>query len=469
MNEKAEKPRLSGRYFGTDGFRGEAGVTLTAEHAFRLGRFLGWYLGERAKRAGEGNKRVRTVIGKDPRLSGYMLEYAVAAGLAASGADAYLLHVTTTPSVSFVTRSEGFDCGIMISASHNPFSDNGIKVINRMGEKMEEDVLRAAEDYLDGIWQTGEGGGGELPFAHGQAVGKTVDYVEGRNRYLGYLLSLTTFSLHGMKIGVDAANGSAWSLARSVFDALGATTVQRGASPNGKNINRGCGSTHPEALARMVRERGLDVGFAFDGDADRCIAADERGQVVDGAGLLYAVGGHMKREGSLRGGVVSTVMANSGLEAALAREGIPLLRTPVGDKYVYAAMMKSGWNLGGEPSGHIIFSRYATTGDGILTALEVLRVMRQTGKPLSALAAPYVPLPEAQLSVAVRSPAAAAAGRALGEAVRETEEALGGRGRVLVRASGTEPVVRILVESEDDETCRRLAQHLADVIREEGL
>ena len=466
MSEKAENPRLPGRYFGTDGFRGEAGVTLTAEHAFRLGRFLGCYLGEGARREGGEGRRVRVVIGKDPRLSGYMLEYAVAAGLAASGADAYLLHVTTTPSVSFVTRSEGFDCGVMISASHNPFTDNGIKILNRAGEKMEDTALFTAEDYLDGVLDTG---GADLPFARGQAIGKTVDYVEGRNRYLGYLLSLASFSLHGMRIGIDAANGSAWNLARAVFHALGATTTERGAAPNGKNINHSCGSTHPEGLARMVRERGLDVGFAFDGDADRCIAADERGQVIDGAALLYAVGGHMKREGSLRGGVVSTVMANSGLEAALAREGIPLLRTPVGDKHVYAAMMKNGWNLGGEPSGHIIFSRYATTGDGILTALEVLRVMRETGQPLSALVAPYVPLPEAQLSVAVRSPAAAAAGSALQAAVRETEETLAGRGRVLVRASGTEPVVRVLVEAEDEGICQRLARQLADVIREEGL
>ena len=458
----------AGRYFGTDGYRGEAGADLTAERAFRLGRFLGFYYGEVMRRRGNAAYRPRVAVGKDTRRSGYMLEYAVAAGLAASGADAYLLHVTTTPSVSFVTRSDGFDGGIMISASHNPYTDNGIKVMNRAGEKEDGGVLAAAEDYLDGAVTLFGREYTELPAACGEAVGRTVDYVAGRNRYIGYLLSHATYSLRGMKIGLDCANGSAFSIARAVFDALGATTHTLGTDPNGTNINLACGSTAPEGLARLVRDRSLDVGFAFDGDADRCIAVDEHGAITDGAAILYAVGTHMKREGSLRGGIVSTVMANEGLAEALGREGIPLVRTAVGDKYVYAEMMSRGWCLGGEPSGHIIFSKYQTTGDGLLTALEVLRVMLERESPLSALTAPYVPYPEVQANVRVAEPGAIVLRPSVTEAVAAAEAALGTEGRVLVRASGTEPVVRILVEARAEPLARRLCGRIEEIVKEEG-
>lgn len=464
----AEATKRPGRYFGTDGYRGEAGTTLTAENAFRLGRFLGFYYNETMRRRGNAAYRARVAVGKDTRRSGYMLEYAVAAGLAASGADAYLLHVTTTPSVSFVTRSDGFDGGIMISASHNPFGDNGIKVMNRAGEKEDGGVLAAAEDYLDGAVTLFGREYTELPAACGEAVGRTVDYVAGRNRYIGYLLSHATYSLRGVKVGLDCANGSTFSIARAVFDALGATTHVIGADPNGTNINRACGSTAPEGLTRLVRDRSLDVGFAFDGDADRCIAVDERGQIVDGAAILYAAGVHMKREGVLRGGIVSTVMANEGLAEALAREEIPLVRTPVGDKYVYAEMTERGWCLGGEPSGHVIFSKYQTTGDGLLTALEVLRVMLEEEKPLSALVAPYVPYPEAQVNVRVPLPGEIVCRPSVTEAVRAAEAALEGSGRVLVRASGTEPVVRILVEAREIPLARRLADRIEAIVKEEG-
>ena len=465
MREGNKQP---GRYFGTDGYRGEAGVTLTAERAFRLGRFLGYYYHETVRRRGNAGYRARVAIGKDTRRSGYMLEYAVAAGLAASGADAYLLHVTSTPSVSFVTRSDGFDGGIMISASHNPFGDNGIKVMNRAGEKEDGEVLALAEDYLDGAVTLFGREMSELPAAQGEAVGRTVDYVAGRNRYIGYLLSHATYSLRGVRVGLDCANGSAFSLARAVFDALGATTHVIGADPNGTNINLACGSTAPEALARLVRDRSLDVGFAFDGDADRCIAVSEDGHVVDGAAILYAVGTHMKREGSLRGGIVSTVMANEGFAEALRREDIPLVRTPVGDKYVYAEMVRRGWCLGGEPSGHIIFSKYQTTGDGLLTALELLRVMLEREASLSALVAPYTPYPEVQRNVRVPTPGDVVCRPSVTEAVRAAEAALGDVGRVLVRASGTEPVVRILVEAREDALARQLAGMIEETVREEG-
>ena len=460
-------PRRPGRYFGTDGFRGEVGVTLTAEHAWRIGRFLGWYYKRRAEENGNPAYRVRAAIGKDPRLSSYLLEYAIAAGFNASGANAYLLHVTTTPSVSFVTRSEGFDCGVMISASHNPFFDNGIKLVNRAGEKTDLGILSQAEDYLDGILPP-DCAGDDLPLARGEDIGRTVDYTAGRNRYIGYLISLATFSLRGMKVGLDCANGSAWSIARTVFDALGATTYLINASPDGTNINRNAGSTHPEGLSRLVRDRGLSIGFAFDGDADRCIAVDGNGRIVDGAGILYAVGRSMKSRGLLEGSIVSTVMANRGFERALAELQIPLIRTPVGDKYVYAAMTEHGCNLGGEPSGHLIFPKYATTGDGILTALVLLEVLREEKQTLAEAVAAYRPYPEVHRNVSVKNPAAVVAREAVTQAVARAEQALGTHGRVLVRASGTEPVVRILVEAEESDVALSHAKALEKTIREEG-
>ncbi len=464
-----------GKYFGTDGFRGEANLSVTAEQAFLLGRFLGGYLRAEKEKTGCGEEGVRAVIGKDTRRSSYMFEYALAAGLTASGADAYLLHVTTTPSVSFVTRSEGFDCGIMISASHNPYSDNGIKLLGRGGEKMEEGVLRQAEEYLDLFaspaaieWEKGISPA-PYPHARGREIGRSVDFMAGRNRYIGYLLSLATFSLRGRRIGLDCANGSAWSIARAVYDALGATTYVIGAQPNGTNINEHCGSTHPEQLQALVREKGLDAGFAFDGDADRCIAVDERGEVVDGDGILYICAQYLKERGELCGDtVVGTVMANRGLVRALAREGISFAETPVGDKYVYEYMNAHGCCLGGEPSGHIIFSKFASTGDGILTSLMLMEVMQERKSRLSALAAPLVKTPLLTRNVRVKDPVAALADPALGAAAEEARRQIGDGGRLLLRASGTEPVVRITVESESEELCRAWCEALENVIRAQG-
>ena len=418
------------KYFGTDGFRGRANESLTAIHAFRVGRFLGRHFARGA--------RARIAVGKDTRLSSYAFEYALAAGAAASGADVYLLHVTTTPSVSYVVRTEGFDCGVMISASHNVFSDNGIKLFGGDGEKMPEDTLALVEDYLDG---------GTLPLATGAEIGRTVDYVAGRNRYLAYLLSLPRTSFRGLRVGLDCANGSAWALAKTVFDALGAQVRCIGVSPDGTNINAECGSTRPERLCELVRLHSLDLGFAFDGDADRCICVDERGEVVDGDGIWWACAKDMHERGQLGGGgVVTTVVSNGGLARALERSGILCTRTQVGDKYVAEEMARRGALLGGEPSGHIVFRKYATTGDGILTALRVAEIVLERKCPLSFLTRGYVPLPQKKRDVPVPGGAAileredvrAAIARAQGEDVR-----------MVVRASGTEPVVRILAEGDE--------------------
>lgn len=418
------------KYFGTDGFRGRANESLTAIHAFRVGRFLGRHFARGA--------RARIAVGKDTRLSSYAFEYALAAGAAASGADVYLLHVTTTPSVSYVVRTEGFDCGVMISASHNVFSDNGIKLFGGDGEKMPEDTLALVEDYLDG---------GTLPLATGAEIGRTVDYVAGRNRYLAYLLSLPRTSFRGLRVGLDCANGSAWALAKTVFDALGAQVRCIGVSPDGTNINAECGSTRPERLCELVRLHSLDLGFAFDGDADRCICVDERGEVVDGDGILWVCAKDMHERGELGGGgVVTTVVSNGGLARALERSGILCTRTQVGDKYVAEEMARRGALLGGEPSGHIMFRKYATTGDGILTALRVAEIVLERKCPLSFLTRGYVPLPQKKRNVPVPGGAAileredvrAAIARAQGEDVR-----------MVVRASGTEPVVRILAEGDE--------------------
>lgn len=419
-----------GKYFGTDGFRGRANQTLTAVHAFRVGRFLGHYFA----RGRSGGARI--VVGKDTRRSSYAFEYALASGAAASGADVYLLHVTTTPSVSFVTRTEAFDCGVMISASHNPFEDNGIKLFGGDGEKLSCDVLEQVEDYLEG---------GSLPFADGAAIGRTVDHVSGRNRYLAYLLSLPRVSFRGLRVGLDSANGSAWALSKAVFDALGAQVTAIGAAPDGLNINAGCGSTAPQALCALVRDQALDVGFAFDGDADRCICVDERGEVVDGDGILYACAREYAACGALDGNaVVATIASNTGLDRALAAEGIGCIRTDVGDKFVYEGMVKHGCTLGGESSGHIVFRKYATTGDGILTALKLAEMTIGRKCPFSCLTRGYVPLPQKTCSVRVRDRAAALADARVRAAAARAEVLCGGR--VLLRASGTEPVVRILAE-----------------------
>ena len=446
-----------GKYFGTDGFRGEANVNLTADHAYKIGRFLGWYY----RHEDEGEK-CRIVIGKDTRRSSYMFEYALVAGLTASGADAYLLHVTTTPSVSYVARTESFDCGIMISASHNPYYDNGIKLINGNGEKMDEETILKVEDYLDGKT-------GEIPYALKENIGCTVDYAAGRNRYIGYLISLATRSYRDKKVGLDCANGSSWMIAKSVFDALGAKTYVINNHPDGLNINTGCGSTHIEGLQKFVVENGLDVGFAFDGDADRCLCVDEKGDVVDGDAILYIYGSYLKERGKLEGNkVVTTIMSNFGLYKALDKLGIEYEKTAVGDKYVYENMVTNGYRLGGEQSGHIIFKKYATTGDGILTAIKMMEVMLEKKSTLRELAAPFQVYPQVLENVRVMDKAAVQADQDVQNKVQEAAAALGEDGRILVRESGTEPVIRVMVEAGDLDTCHKYVDGVVKVIEEKG-
>ena len=446
-----------GKYFGTDGFRGEANVNLTVEHAFQVGRFLGWYYGEKNK-----PERCRVVIGKDTRRSSYMFEYSLVAGLTASGADVYLLHVTTTPSVSYVVRTEGFHCGIMISASHNPFYDNGIKVINEKGEKLEEDVIGQIEDYL-------EGKSGPLPLAVKENIGRTVDFAAGRNRYIGYLISIATRSFKNKKVALDCANGSASAIAKNVFDALGAETYVIHNEPNGLNINLNCGSTHIEELQKYVVAEGCDVGFAYDGDADRCIAVDETGRIIDGDAILYICGKYMKEQGSLfHNTIVTTVMSNLGLYKALEKEGISYVQTAVGDKYVYENMAATGHCLGGEQSGHIIFSKHATTGDGILTSLKVMEVMLEKKESLSKLAAPLAVYPQVLKNVRVKDKQAAQDDPAVQEEAKKVAERLGNEGRILLRQSGTEPLVRVMVEAKDLETCQSCVDQVVKVIEQRG-
>lgn len=446
-----------GKYFGTDGFRGEANVTLTVDHAFKVGRFLGWYYGKNHE-----NGKAKIVIGKDTRRSSYMFEYSLVAGLTASGADAYLLHVTTTPSVSYVARTEDFDCGIMISASHNPFYDNGIKLINAAGEKMKEDVIAEIEKYLDGEL-------GEIPYATRENIGCTVDYTAGRNRYMGYLMSLAIYSFKGIRVGLDASNGSAWTLAKAVFDALGAKTYVINAAPDGTNINANCGSTHIEGLQDLVRREHLDVGFAFDGDADRCLCVDEKGEVITGDHILYIYGCYMKDRDKLVGNkVVTTVMSNFGLYKAFDAVGIEYEKTKVGDKYVYECVSENGYRIGGEQSGHIIFSKYATTGDGIITALKMMEVMLAKKKTLSELAAPLVIYPQVLKNIRVTDKTQAQDDADVKAAVEAVANALGADGRILVRESGTEPVVRVMVEAGSTEECEKYVDQVIDVIKSKG-
>lgn len=446
-----------GKYFGTDGFRGEANVTLTVDHAFKVGRFLGWYYGKNHE-----NGKAKIVIGKDTRRSSYMFEYSLVAGLTASGADAYLLHVTTTPSVSYVARTEDFDCGIMISASHNPFYDNGIKLINAAGEKMKEDVIAEIEKYLDGEL-------GEIPYATRENIGCTVDYTAGRNRYMGYLMSLAIYSFKGIRVGLDASNGSAWTLAKAVFDALGAKTYVINAAPDGTNINANCGSTHIEGLQDLVRREHLDVGFAFDGDADRCLCVDEKGEVITGDHILYIYGCYMKDRDKLVGNkVVTTVMSNFGLYKAFDAVGIEYEKTKVGDKYVYECMSENGYRMGGEQSGHIIFSKYATTGDGIITALKMMEVMLAKKKTLSELAAPLVIYPQVLKNIRVTDKTQAQDDADVKAAVEAVANALGADGRILVRESGTEPVVRVMVEAGSTQECEKYVDQVIDVIKSKG-
>ena len=444
-----------GKYFGTDGFRGEANKNLTFEHAVKIGRFLGWYFGENM------GKKAKIVIGKDTRRSSYMFEYALCTGLMASGADAYIMHVTTTPSVAYITRTDDFDCGIMISASHNPFYDNGIKLLNSKGEKMEEETLLKVEEYIDDKI--------EIPIAHREDIGRTVDYVEGRNRYIGYLISMSKYSFKGVKVGLDVSNGAAWNIAKGVFNALGAKTYVINDAPDGYNINTDCGSTHIEHLQKFVVDNGLDVGFAYDGDADRCLAVDEKGNVVTGDHIIYMYGVYMKERGKLLNNkVVATIMSNYGLFKALEKVGIECDKTAVGDKYVYENMVKTGNRIGGEESGHIIFSKYATTGDGILTSLKLMEVMLAKEKPMSELAAPMVMYPQVLKNVKVKSKPDAKNDPDVQAEVAKVTEALGDSGRILLRESGTEPVIRVMVEADSDETCEKYVDQVIDVIRAKG-
>ena len=444
-----------GKYFGTDGFRGEANVTLTVEHAYKVGRFLGWYYGKDKK------ERCRVVIGKDTRRSSYMFEYSLVSGLTASGADVYLLHVTTTPSVSYVARTEDFDCGIMISASHNPYYDNGIKLINSKGEKMDEETILKIEDYIDGRL--------EIPYAVRDNIGCTVDYAAGRNRYIGYLITLATRSYKNMRVGLDCANGSAWMIAKSVFDALGAKTYVINADPDGLNINTNAGSTHIHVLQDYVKEHQLDVGFAFDGDADRCIAVDDTGAVIDGDLILYVCGTYMKERGMLHNNtIVTTVMSNFGLYKALDKAGISYEKTAVGDKYVYENMVKNGHRIGGEQSGHIIFSKYANTGDGILTAIKIMEVILEKKMPLSKLASPVKIYPQVLKNVRVKSKPEAQNDPDVQAAVQSVADSLGDTGRILVRESGTEPLIRVMVEAETMEECEKYVDSVIAVIKEKG-
>ena len=463
-----------GKYFGTDGFRGEANINLTADHAYKVGRFLGWYYTEKRARAAEEGRPAkegpaRIVIGKDTRRSSYMFEYSLVAGLVASGADAYMLHVTTTPSVAYIARVDDFDCGIMISASHNPYYDNGIKLINDQGEKMDEETIELVEDYLDGKLVAFGQQWPELPFAQKDKIGCTVDYVSGRNRYIGYLISLGMYSFRGVKVGLDCANGSSWNIAKAVFDALGADTTVINAEPNGLNINLNAGSTHIEGLQKLVVEKGLDVGFAFDGDADRCLCVDEKGNVISGDHILYIYGRYMKERGKLvTNTVVTTIMSNFGLYKALDELDIDYAKTKVGDKYVYEYMQQSGARIGGEQSGHIIFSKYASTGDGILTSLKMMEVMLARKKPLSELAAPLKIYPQVLENVRVTDKAIAQADPDVQAKVQEVAEKLGDTGRILVRESGTEPVLRVMVEAPEQETCQKYVDEVVEVIRTKG-
>lgn len=455
-----------GRYFGTDGFRGEANHNLTADHAYRVGRFLGWYFGELKRRAGD-DSAPRIVIGKDTRRSSYMFEYTLVGGLVASGADAYLLHVTTTPSVAYIARTDSFDCGIMISASHNPYYDNGIKLLNGQGEKMDEDTISMLEDYLDGSLELFGQKWEEIPFADKDRIGCTVDYVSGRNRYIGYLISLGIYSFKGIKVGLDCANGSSWNIAKSVFDALGAKTYVINAEPDGTNINKNAGSTHIEGLQKLVVEKGLDVGFAYDGDADRCLCVDEKGNVVSGDHILYVYARYMKDRGKLLGNtVVTTVMSNFGLYKAFDELGIGYAKTAVGDKYVYEYMMKNNCRIGGEQSGHIIFSKYASTGDGILTSLKMMEVMLARKKKMSELTEGLVIYPQVLENVRVQDKTAAQADPEVQAAVQKVADELGDTGRILVRESGTEPVVRVMVEAPSEELCRQYVDQVVAVLKD---
>lgn len=460
---------IQNKYFGTDGFRGEANIGLTSMQAYKVGRFLGWYYSSELSGCNKANYRPQIVIGKDTRRSSYMLEYSIVAGITASGADAYMLHVTTTPSVSYVTRQDEFDCGIMITASHNPFYDNGIKVINSHGEKLDDKTTSLIERYLDGDLKALGVSGSDLPLAQREKIGCIVDYVSGRNRYLGYLISLASNSYKKLRIGLDCANGASWMIAKSVFGALGAQTVVIGAEPDGLNVNNGCGSTHIEKLCSLVKEKNLDLGFAFDGDADRCIAVDENGNVVDGDAIMYILGKRLKSRGMLnKDTVVATIMSNSGLFKSLEEAGMKCIQTTVGDRFVYECMQENDYCLGGEQSGHIILKKYATTGDGILTAIMLTEEICDSKLSLSKLCEPITLYPQYVKNVRVKDKALVLSDSEVLKELENVEKKIAGNGRALLRKSGTEPVIRIMIESESEELCKEYAEQISDRISERG-
>ncbi len=460
--EIKDAKRQAGKYFGTDGFRGESNVGLTSMHAYKVGRFLGWYYQRESARP-------RIVIGKDTRRSSYMLEYAIASGIAASGGDAYILHVTTTPSVSYVTRLDGFDCGVMITASHNPFYDNGIKVINRYGEKLDDHTTSLIEAYLDGDLAYLGITEGDLPLPTGEQIGSIHDHVSGRNRYIGYLISLASNSYKKLRIGLDCANGASWSIARAVFGALGAQLYVIGDEPDGMNINKNCGSTHLENLVKLVREKHLDMGFAFDGDCDRCLAVDEKGNIVDGDKIMYLLAKRLKSRGMLNDNtLVATVMSNSGFVASLDKLGIKCIQTKVGDRFVYECMQEGDYSIGGEQSGHIILKKYATTGDGLLTAIMVCEEICDSKSSLSRLVEDVTVYPQYLKNVRVTDKDAAMNDKNVFESVKAVEALIAGNGRVLLRPSGTEPLIRIMIECESEEKCREYADIVAKAVTEGG-
>lgn len=469
LKRKEETKSGKPRYFGTDGFRGEANIDLTAMHAYKIGRFLGWYFSSRLSGCTKAGYRPKIVIGKDTRRSSYMLEYAIASGIVSSGADAYMLHVTTTPSVSYVTRQDGFDAGIMITASHNVYCDNGIKVINSRGEKLDDATTLLMEKYIDGNLASIGVDGEDIPLAVKAKIGCIYDYVSGRNRYVGYLISLVSNSFKNLKIGIDSANGASWNIANSVFSALGAKTYVIGAEPDGLNVNDGCGSTHIERLCKLVKEKNLDVGFAFDGDADRCIAVDEKGGVVDGDSIIYILAKRLRAKGTLNEDtVVATVMSNSGFVKSLNDIGIKCEQTAVGDRFVYECMQEKDYAIGGEQSGHIIMRKYATTGDGILTALMLTEEICDSKSTLSKLREPIRFYPQYTVNVRVKNKDLAVSAPEVQRVCSDIKDKIGERGRVLLRKSGTEPVVRVMVECEDEELCKSNAKAIASIIAEGG-
>lgn len=475
LREQAQLPHspagtgAAHKYFGTDGFRGEANVALTSMHAYRIGRFLGWYYASSLSGNSKGGYRPRIVIGKDTRRSSYMLEYSIVAGITASGADAYMLHVITTPGVSYVARQDAFDCGIMITASHNPYYDNGIKIVNSYGEKLSDDIVSFIEAYLDGDLAALGVEGTDLPLAQKDRIGSIHDYVSGRNRYIGYLISLASNSYKNLKIGLDCANGASWNIARAVFGALGARTYIVGAEPDGLNVNSECGSTHIENLQRLVKEHHLDIGFAFDGDADRCIAVDETGKVVDGDCILYVLAKRLLARGMLNNNcVVSTVMSNSGFVASLEKEGIRCAQTNVGDKFVYECMQENDYALGGEQSGHIIIKKYATTGDGLLTAIMLAEEVCDSKRTLSSLVEAVKLYPQYTKNIRVKNKAAVLADKDVQASLEHVKKLIGAHGRALLRQSGTEPLIRIMIECEQGERCVEYAELIARVIIDKG-